>query len=52
MMSSTGGNGSKRGGGDSPTSSTKKRAKVEFDYDSKFIASSQEDLEIGVSLYL
>lgn len=48
MMSSTGGNGSKRGGGDSPTSSTKKRAKVEFDYDSKFIASSQEDLEIGL----
>ena len=46
---------------DSPTSSIsgnvskqqdsqppKKRAKIEFDFDSKFIASSQDDLDSGV----
>ena len=51
-MSSAGG---KRGSTESPSSaaaggSVKKRAKIEFDFDYKFIASSQDDLDIGVSL--
>lgn len=32
-----------------PNSTTaKKRSKIDFDFDSKFIASSQDDLDIGV----
>lgn len=39
------------GGGNGNQTPAKKRSKMDIDFDVKFVASSQDDLDIGVSLF-